>query len=333
MIVLYGAGTTGRVIVRRLKEQDKPLPVLVDSDTSKHGTMMEGVEVIAPAVAQQLYPDATWIASAIVPEYHQRICEEIERMGVKTIPVWGFLPQRTTPPPHNVALQLLAMVVHDKESYDELCDQIDLRRNPQHHQQRPPSDIKDIYFPDFITHRDDEHYVDCGAADGDTVKEFVKRWEKWDTIITFEPDPANYNKLWKAVGSPEGKITHLGFAVSDFDGYTKFVATGDYSAHLGNGEKYVRVTTLDKMCGLTSPTYIKMDIEGSEPAALWGARRILKEHSPVLAICAYHESSHLWEIPLLVHALQPEYGLFFRRYAQGSFEIVWYAIPPERVKR
>jgi hypothetical protein len=74
-----------------------------------------------------------------------------------------------------------------------------------------------------------------------------------------------------------------------------------------------------------------MDIEGAELEALWGARRILEENSPVLAICAYHTSDHLWQIPLLIHAIQPDYRLFFRRYAEGAFEIVWYAVPPERV--
>ena len=77
---------------------------------------------------------------------------------------------------------------------------------------------------------------------------------------------------------------------------------------------------------------VKMDIEGSELEALWGARRILKEHSPVLAVCAYHTSDHLWQIPLLIHAIQPDYRLFLRRYAEGAFELVWYAVPPERVK-
>ena len=80
------------------------------------------------------------------------------------------------------------------------------------------------------------------------------------------------------------------------------------------------------------PTYIKMDIEGAELEALWGARRILKEHSPVLAICAYHTSDHLWQIPLLIHAIQPDYKLYLRRYAEGAFELVWYAVPPDRVK-
>ena len=75
-----------------------------------------------------------------------------------------------------------------------------------------------------------------------------------------------------------------------------------------------------------------MDIEGAELEALWGARKLLKQHSPVLAICAYHTSDHLWQIPLLIHAINPTYKLFFRRYAEGAFELVWYAVPPERVK-
>ena len=37
-------------------------------------------------------------------------------------------------------------------------------------------------------------------------------------------------------------------------------------------------------------------------------------------------------ISLLIHALQPEYKLYFRRYAEGTFELCWYAVPPERMK-
>ena len=93
----------------------------------------------------------------------------------------------------------------------------------------------------------------------------------------------------------------------------------------------MKVYSLDNVLHPPWPTFIKMDIEGSEPAALWGARRILKEHKPVLAICAYHEAEHLWTLPLLIHALQPEYKLFLRRYAEYAFELIWYAVPMERV--
>lgn len=330
---LFGSGTTGRIIARDFNAKHIPF-VFVDSDPAKQHTLMEGVNVFAPLDAKEKYPNATWLASTIIPTFHKEITEEIERLGVKTIPVWGFLPERTTPPPHNVALELLAMVAHDKESYDELRDQIDLRLNPSTHSQRPPSDIRDIYFPEFIIRREDEHFVDAGAADGDTVREFLKHWSKWRYITAFEPDLRNFEKAERYVGD---SIKLVNAALSDHNGVADFVETGDYSAHI-SVNKELRISSRTVVLPLDSwnfdppPTYIKMDIEGSEPAALWGARRILKEHKPVLAICAYHESSHFWEIPLLLYALQPEYRLYFRRYAQGSFEIVWYAVPPERIK-
>ncbi len=218
------------------------------------------------------------------------------------------------------------------ESGTVFFDQIAFRCNQDYDAQPLPSDCKDIYFPDFIQHLDAEKFIDCGAADGDTIKSFMEHWDKWESIIAFEPDPENYRKLCR-ITDPEdkGRITELGMAVSDLDGYTEFAANGDYSSHLGEGTKKVRVTTLDQMCGLTSPTYIKMDIEGSELEALWGARRILREHAPVLAICAYHKSEDLWMIPLLIHALNPDYRLYLRRYAEATFELVWYAVPPDRV--
>jgi hypothetical protein len=76
-----------------------------------------------------------------------------------------------------------------------------------------------------------------------------------------------------------------------------------------------------------------MDIEGYEKEALWGSRRILAEAKPVLAVCAYHKSEDLWQIPLLIHALQPEYQMFLRRYAEGAYELIWYAVPTNRILR
>lgn len=41
--------------------------------------------------------------------------------------------------------------------------------------------------------------------------------------------------------------------------------------------------------------YIKMDIEGSEMAALMGAKETIKRHKPYLAICVYHRKNDLTE--------------------------------------
>jgi hypothetical protein len=74
-----------------------------------------------------------------------------------------------------------------------------------------------------------------------------------------------------------------------------------------------------------------MDIEGSEPEALRGSAQLLRQHRPVLAVCTYHRSEHLWEIPNLIRTICPDYMIFLRRYAEESWEGVCYAIPPDRL--
>lgn len=73
-------------------------------------------------------------------------------------------------------------------------------------------------------------------------------------------------------------------------------------------------------------TLIKMDIEGAEQEALLGAKRIISEYQPKLAICIYHRIEDLWEIPLLIKELNPEYHLYIRNYEDRLDEIVCYAV-------
>ena len=70
-----------------------------------------------------------------------------------------------------------------------------------------------------------------------------------------------------------------------------------------------------------------MDIEGSEPEALLGAKDIIQTDLPRLAICAYHLADHIWKIPLLVHNFSNKYKLYLRVYSFNGFDVVMYAIP------
>ena len=64
-----------------------------------------------------------------------------------------------------------------------------------------------------------------------------------------------------------------------------------------------------------------MDIEGFEIPALNGAKRIIKEYKPKLAISAYHKISDLWEIPYLVISSFPEYkDFYFRQHKKNAID-------------
>ena len=92
--------------------------------------------------------------------------------------------------------------------------------------------------------------------------------------------------------------------------------------------------TLDENLGdiHTMPTYIKMDIEGSELDALAGARNIIKKEMPILTICLYHRYDDLWRIPLFIHSLADDYRLFLRPHEIEGWQLVCYAVPNHRLK-
>lgn len=339
-LVLHGAGACGGYALKHLRSQGIEPLAFADNDPSKQGTTIDGVRVLSVQDADREFAWAQWVATAISRPAAQEIRGQIKSMGLRTKPLWECIPV-CHGLPSNEAWRSTYSLCSDIESDMQWRDQMKFRANPDYDAQIDPTPCSELYFPDFIKKLDSEIYCDAGAADGDSIDAFWKRWPnmpgKFHNAVALEPDPENMKKLQSKFPA----TTAIGCAIGDFDGEASFVSTGDYSAHLtasrsrdakpGNTVT-VPVRKLDSLFGDSNcPTYIKMDIEGAELEALWGARKLIKKHSPVLAVCAYHTSDHVWELPLLIHALNPDYKLYFRRYGEGAFEIVWYAVPPSRV--
>ena len=93
----------------------------------------------------------------------------------------------------------------------------------------------------------------------------------------------------------------------------------------------VEVAPLDEILAGTRPTYIKFDVEGAEHDALVGGSETISANMPVLAVCLYHRPEDLWDLPLLVQSLRPDYRLHVRRYSDERWETVLYAVPPDRL--
>jgi hypothetical protein len=64
--------------------------------------------------------------------------------------------------------------------------------------------------------------------------------------------------------------------------------------------------------------------------ALAGARTILRDHAPILAVSAYHTQDHLWTIPGLIDDLHPGYDFYLRPHDIEMWDLVCYAVPARR---
>ena len=55
-------------------------------------------------------------------------------------------------------------------------------------------------------------------------------------------------------------------------------------------------------------------------------KETIKKYKPKLAICIYHKFEDLWELPMYIKELVPEYRLYMRNYTTYLDEIVLYAV-------
>ncbi|MCM1261996.1 MAG: FkbM family methyltransferase [Butyrivibrio sp.] len=187
---------------------------------------------------------------------------------------------------------------------------------------------KEQYFPDdiFIL-GNEEVFVDAGAYDGDTIDTFLKHTkQKYKYIYAFEPDKTNYERLLTREYSQNIKVYNAGL----------YCETGEmnFGSNRGGSSKIeedgIDIVQVIKFDDLELPedrvSFIKMDIEGSELNALQGMQETIKKNKPKLAICIYHKFEDLWELPLYIKSLVPEYKLYIRNYTSYLDEIVLYAV-------
>jgi FkbM family methyltransferase len=188
----------------------------------------------------------------------------------------------------------------------------------------------DQYFPrDLIRLKPDESFVDAGAYTGDSVCDFLKRTGgKFASIHCFELDAANFKALQSSVSSLPGAdriVLHPAGLWSE--PLEVSYSMEQPQSTIGAGSARGHVVRLDDVIGNAPVTFLKMDIEGAELKALEGARKTILANKPTLAICVYHHFKDLWEIPLYIRSLDPEYRIFLRHHTNFEYETVCYAVP------
>ena len=174
--------------------------------------------------------------------------------------------------------------------------------------------------------------IDCGAYDGDTLRSILQSGREIEAYAAFEPQgdlcAGIQTYIRERTEIREAHILPLG--VSDCYEQLRFTETTDGRSAAKvdpAGAAVLPCAPLDGVLRGFRPTMIKMDIEGMEPRALAGAAEMIRQHRPQLAICVYHDISHLWSIPLQIKELYEGYRLYIRNYQFMGLETVVYAVP------
>lgn len=352
-IVLFGAGALGRHTLAGMRRAGIEALAFADNGVALRGKEVDGLPVLQPEYAVAKYGKT---AVFVIATYNtSRPRQQLADLGASTIVpcAWlfahkpeAFLPHGCLELPHPIFEQAAAV----RRGFELMADEemrrlylaqlrwrlfLDFDRVPT---PQTPTLRDSEYFPDDLyDYSTDEVFVDCGAFDGDTVRRFIKkRGGSFRKIHACEPDPGNRARFekWSSTlpTAMQTKIFVEPVAVGAQQGKAYFTATGTAGSLVREaGTMEVDVVTIDEITRSAPPTLIKMDVEGAELDALAGARRSIEEHAPVLAICIYHASDHLWRVPLLIASMSSRYRFYLRAHAEDCWDVTCYAVTKERM--
>lgn len=197
-------------------------------------------------------------------------------------------------------------------------------------------ELPQYFSGDFLNFDAEEVFVDCGAYDGDSIRDFVKvsnsrrRGGGVSYIYAFEPDTQNQEKL-QAYVSSSGlvDITEI-IPNAAYDKVTqlRFNARGNSTSNISDsGTITIPTETIDRIIRTHKVTFLKMDIEGAERHALIGAEQTIRKYHPTLAISAYHRHDDCLVLPELIRSFWEGYRFYFRLHKPIVYDAVLYAVP------
>jgi len=351
-VLLYGAGNLGQKVLRGLRRHGVEPIAFADANPSLSGKQVDGVPVFSPEdAARRFGKQAVFVVSVWHPDREhgvQDIMNRLASLGVERVTsfvplFWKFaetflpyylwdLPSRILV--HSASIREVWQAL-EKNSIAQFASELRFRLQGDFGAMPKPLLTSQYFAADLYSLSDDECLVDCGAYDGDTIRDFVEAAGEFRRVIAFEADRDNFRRLSEYVArQPKAireRINIREVAVGRTGGTLRFAATaGTDAAVSATGGTVVASSSLDEALASEVPTIIKMDIEGSELDALEGAARVIGRHHPLLAVCVYHAPDHLWRIPLWMRKAEPEAKIVMRSYAVDGWESVCFAVPRGR---
>jgi FkbM family methyltransferase len=178
-----------------------------------------------------------------------------------------------------------------------------------------------------------DHVIDAGGCFGDTALYFASVVGGSGHVYTFDPLPRHCaiireNLLLNPVLAPKVSVFELALSNASREGRGFDFDDGTINPGATAFDDAISTRTVDDLVAdrmIDRVDFIKMDVEGSELAALMGAERVLRVQRPRLAISLYHRPEDFFSIPLWLHRLGCGYKFFLDHYSIHNEETVLYA--------
>lgn len=338
-IVLFGAAMNGAWALHNMQKEGYQIVAFADNYYERfagRGGRYEGLPVISPDKIREI-PNA-FVVIATTGHWYQTIKNQLDGLGC----------------PYMTHMEMM-LLLHKKEFYGILSEYLKDEKSKQvfinillGHLEGSDRFFKNIYeggqyfaLPEFDQVLGSEVYVDVGAYVGDSVEKYVMRKDgAFKKIYAFEPTWGSYCAMEKRVrrlkdewNLDESKIECMHCAIGEKSAEMAVLEgeNGANSNHMhevpaGMEGGLVKVVSLDVFFEgrMEIPTFIKADVEGEELNVIRGAKNIIAKYKPKLAICTYHKDEDLYELPMELRKLNPDYKFALRHHKPQFNETVLY---------
>ena len=331
--VCYGDSLMIQGALAELLEDGFRVRYIIDDTPEKQGRIVDGIEVVSrldEKVRSEKYIIGT---SSSVKTMRDSL--EIDRGGAKQV---CFLPfcKYSVWKHYDECVYVRDNLLEDERSVEIYNLAMYAQMTDYHNMDLTGYGEGNQYFaiPEFDLLMG-EHFIDVGAFVGDTLDEFVRHSQLFEKYIGFEPDEKHIRaievrkkRLCAEWNLPDTVIEIVRAGVGEYN--TKAKLSDGYSGSSTrmicdeSGDAGIDIVKLDDYLAGQKVTFMKADIEGMEAQALKGAREIIKNQKPKMAICIYHLPWDIYKIPMLVKELNCEYKFKIRLHSKGYQELVLY---------
>ncbi len=337
-ILLYGMGDGAEKIQRVLASMGIAVDGVFASDEYVRGHSFLGFKVLRYAQARERFGDFIALVAFAVHdgptmERIYRMSEECE-LYLPDVPVIGeglFDGQYVHE--HERELEEACHLMEDPMSRRVFEDTLRFKLSGKAEYLRRITTPKEEVYRELLRTRSGMRFLDLGAYDGDTLREFARCAGVPSHTEAWEPDPKNFKKLTRFADTAGFPVIPRQLGVwSGADTLRFFRKAGRNSALGEAGNVEIAVDSVDNQYPAGCFDVIKMDVEGAEQEALLGCREMIARCHPRLMISCYHRNEDLFRLPLLVKQLYPGYRLFLRHHPYlPAWETNLYAVAEERL--
>lgn len=354
-LALYGAGNLGRLARDFLKAvgQDFVLAIDQNARTLSANGDWAGVRLLHPdEVADSDKSRARLAVSVVTSAYVPIERKLLDRGFTDVVPFYDLAESFRRLHPLSNGWFAASMTADDRSHTAQVLARWSDDISRAHHLQflawrrlreewtftaAPIPDCDRFFIPEITAVLSDaETLLDGGAHHGVVIDAFLRHTKgKFRRIVAVEPDPVNRAHLGEnlqKLAAGDARIIIDDCALFDTEGEAVFHCGLDYASQIsGTGSMRVRTRPIDVFD--LSPTFIKLHLEGTELAALKGAKQTLLEQRPIVAMTIYHNDDGVWRTADWLMETLPDYRFLFRNHSWCGTGAVIYAIPHERNAR